>query len=374
MRLLSGDWFNNFSFEEKAFLWIALTLLLLAMGMIIFLLANRFIKGYVSKTRAIKLEFFQQATNAIIIGESNATMPAASYQFYLGKLFQVFGKNESSKQLLIDHLIAMKKNVSGSTASAIDKLFIDLDLPNYCLEKLKSQSWSKKAKAIRELAELNYLPAIETIKPLVNHRNQTLKEEAFIALVRLDPNSSLDFLDDYEEPITSWMRINIHQHLVKKDARKLPLFSKWFDSKNRDVTLFAISMARVFRQVEAAKSLVHLINHHNHVVVASAIRALGELDAHEEVDSIINVYQRYWDSEKISICIIRCIERIGSSREHLLVLKSYLKHPLHTIRFESALALAKFGAAGEDILNASNQEDNGTLAKIIDHIHEPLLQ
>jgi hypothetical protein len=256
----------------------------------------------------------------------------------------------------------------------VEKIYAELDLHAFSGQKLFRASWKMQALGIRELTEMKCYEPEDFQHVLSRASNKTLQEEIFMATVRLDKQHPLDFLNRFDGKISPWMRINLHHHLQSLDSRSLPDFSPWFQHPSEDVVLFSISMARQFRQMSAIPSLIPVLHHSNPVIVASAIRALGELDAFEVVDEIVAVTERHWQNEKIGTSVVRYLKRVGHLDEHLNALGKYLEHPDFHVRLETVKAMANGGAAASDRLNLRNQQTHGSLEALIRHAREPLLQ
>lgn len=191
--------------------------------------------------------------------------------------------------------------------------------------------------------------------------------------MRLDDEAPLSFLDQYTGTITPWMRINIHYHLSKSDARKLPHFSRWFSSSNLDVVLFSLSMARQFRQSSAIPFLTALLLHNDTRIAGLALETISALEAHELADDVTQRIDTFWTNEKLSTRMVRCLGRIGYTPEHKRAILRYLDHPDYTVRFNAVQAMYKLDDEARQLLLDFNTKMNGILSGAIEHVSEPLL-
>ena len=289
--------------EELFFVVLATTFFAIGVGFVVFIFVSRLVKNARERETEKFKTAFQLAINTLIF-DTDDNAPAPAISFILEELMKAVKRNQLAKQVLVNQLVSMRKNLSGATAKVLDKAYIDLGLHQFSINKLSSGAWYIQAEGIRELAEMNYPEAVQFSKAMLKSKNKTLKEEMFMASIRLNKENPLAFLDHYDGEITLWMRINIHHHLALMDARKLPDFSHWFNNPREDVVLFCISMARHFRQTAAVPAMVGLLNHPSKTIMASVIRALGELEAFGTIDKVVALSDRNWQDSKISNCIV----------------------------------------------------------------------
>ncbi len=347
-------------------------------GSLVFIAAifvSRMIKSHYRR-REHSLRFrYQKILNKIVVNEtcSEVGLPNAAFEYYMAELRLVLGGSNFSRQLLLTQIMEFKKSLTGNSASALVKTYYDLLLFKESFRKVKNRKWQKKALGIRELAEMEYRKSIPSIVRFLYTRNQTLREESIMALVRLE-EKPLSFLNHYKGDLSPWMRINVHRYLRNLDYRNLPSFSKHFNHSNLSVRLFSISMARHFRQSSSLHDLAELLYSDNPKVVGLAIAALGELEAYQYRQTIADLSKHVWRFEKLAIRVLKCLGNIGDKQADLEVVGEFLSHPCYSVRFQAVAALKKFGSAGEAFLQTFNREDHDKpIDGILRHFSEPLL-
>lgn len=358
--------------DQSTFLVAGAVFLGCGMLVILFVLASRVIKTIALKKKNTLRDNFQKSINGLIILLSTSRVPEPSYRYHIKKLNHDI-RRPFAKQVMVDQLIAIKKNLTGESAKAVDLLYVHLGLKGFSMRKIKSMSSVTRAEGIRELAELNCYQALPMILSFLHATDKTLREEAFMAVVRMHNGNILGFLDHYRKAITPWMKMIIHHHLTLMDGRKLPLFSKWFTSPNPDVVLFSISMAAHFRQVTTVPQLIALLKHKNTRIVSQAIETLGRLETETVADSLLSISGRYWTNEKISAQIVRSLGQTAYKEEHNRALSKYVSHPGHTVRTHALKALVRNGVKPDDIINTVELSERKTVTAILEHITEPLL-
>ena len=355
---------------------IALVFLAWGIGFIAAIFITRIAKTYkLQHTGPLRVQY-QKILNAIVIHETFSTTapPVSAFEYRLAELRNLVGNNILNEQLLIDQILEIKKNLSGNSARVLIATYENLELYKLSLGKLKrGHSWQKKALGIRELAEMNYTAGLPDILKYLEASHETLREESFMAVVRLRPDNPLFFLDTYHNPLSPWMRINIHHYLARLDTRKLPVFSRWFRNDNTDVALFSISMARQFRQAQAVSVLMDLLDSPNEKILGLTLETLAALDAYDSADKLATLQPGFWDNEKLSLRLVNCLGKIGDPSRHTSIIARFLDHPAYSVRFQAAQALKQLGPEAYLILLQAGAEKEG-LDKIIRHINEPLLQ
>lgn len=358
--------------EVKVFIAIALVALGGAVLFVIFLFTSRQVKNSLKQKELMLRDRFQQSLNVIMLMESSSDEPVASSQFYFSQLKKDMGDSRLAKQVMIDQLIGLKKSLAGATAESLNNVFKKLQLNLFSRQKAESISWSKRAQGIYELAQMDDKDSYEQIKLNLHAKNVTVREEAFMALVKLDKDNDLPFLNEYQAPISQWMEMRIHQHLSNSDKRKLPDFSQWFNHSNSDVVSFALNMTKQFRQLNSVQKLIALLDDSNESKVNLIVETLGDLEAHEAADVLSRSAAKFWDNDSLSKGIAKSLGKIGYAENHWRTLSSYLKHASYSVRYEAANSLFKSGNNAKSMLDKANSDHS--IDAIINHVADPLLQ
>ncbi len=359
---------------EQLFIAIASAFFFGGLFFILFLFGSRIIKDLRLKTESRLQDIFQQPLNSLLITTATSEVSDISYQTHLQELTRIISKSKTTgRQVLINQLMKMKTNLSGASSKMLDKIYISLNLHLVSKNKLSSSSWKIKAQGIRELTKMNYHLPKRMLKLFGQTENQTLKEEIFMSSVSLNKKRPLGYLDQYDPTISLWNRINFHHHLSLYDPRQLPDFSNWFHCKREDIALFSISMVRQFRQLSATPALIQLLSDTNERIVATAIRALGDLETFDAIDNIMPLVDRHWGSKKISLAIVKFMAKIGRTNAQIEMVARYLRHEHYIVRFEAVRTMMNIGENGKKILLLHNRSLHGRLDQMIAHVSEPLL-
>jgi len=193
------------------------------------------------------------------------------------KGFKKIARNKFSRQILIKQIIDISLNLPPEAKLKLNKLYFFLGLLKDTKRKLDSFKWHKKVQAFKELSSLNIKIYNHKIEKCINSKNDTLRLESHIALVKLaDDENPFDFLGDLDYHFSLWEQITLHQLMVENQMN-VPNFGKWVNSKNVDVVMFCLRMIREYNQVNNFDELDEVLHHENEKVRKTAIEVIGDL-------------------------------------------------------------------------------------------------
>lgn len=251
------------------------------------------------------------------------------------------------RQLIIDELMFLHKNFSGKVNTLISTVYTWLELEKHSSRKLKSWRWHIKASGIEELSELGIDSVAGQLLKYVNSKNITLRMQAQSGYLQLSKTDPFAFLDYVDQNLLPWHQINLMDVLNRRKDIPLPVFSKWFTSKNDSVVIFCIRLMVRFHQMESVKDLLKLIKHPNEEIRKEMIIAIGELTL---VDSERHLTIHFLNES--ALCRLEIIKTVGkiASGDELDFLSRQVFSPTFEMRFEAAKAIQKHGDMGEPIL------------------------
>ncbi|MDA3821256.1 MAG: HEAT repeat domain-containing protein, partial [Bacteroidales bacterium] len=195
------------------------------------------------------------------------------------EIFKNLRRIASSKfkrQVLINQIIELSVNMQGESKADLKEIYIELGLKSDSLKKAYSKKWHENVKGFRELAFMNIRSANDHIIKCLNSKNEILRMEAQISLVRLSDDNPYLFLDYLEKPLSLWEQISLHELLVQHEMN-VPDFSQWFESKNLSIVIFSLEMTSWFKQIESVEGVIMLMSHENERVRKSAVETSGAL-------------------------------------------------------------------------------------------------
>lgn len=252
-----------------------------------------------------------------------------------------------NKKYLRDHIILLHKNFAGTAADVLRNLYIDLKLDKEAMRELNSPDWGTQANAIKELAQLNIVEAKKKIKSRTFHENQILRLEAQVAIIAMEEEDPFSFLGKDKNHLTEWHQINLAKIIDTIDREKLPLFSRWFNSKNDSIVEFCIKMTLQYDQFESIPELIELLNHKTQNIVGEAARTLGEFSATEAQPMLLKVYRNATIPVKRKI--LTALGKCGTHELIPFLLQQLVQNEI-SIAMEAGKALRLLGDEGIQVL------------------------
>ena len=289
-------------------------------------------------------------------------------------LFSLFDKKDLTRRfnrsVLLEELIHLHENFTGETALRLELLYRKLNFQHDSLRKLRSRRWYVVAKGLRELALMNIHESKAPLLKFISSKNDVLRMEARIALVKLSETDPLAFLSKETEIMSAWDMANIHAMLSKIPEEKVPDFSIWLNSPNRSVVLFSISMIGAFKQNDAIPVLLRLLDEKNEPVKLASIKALREMNAHQAEEKLITMFPL--ESPAVQGEILKSLETLASEKS-ISLLEIILRQPVpdmsHAIY--CVKALLGLGDPGKRALANIQVNNSNRLQLIIHHASDP---
>jgi hypothetical protein len=236
------------------------------------------------------------------------------------KDLEEIASNRFNRQILINQMIDLSINLKGDIKKVINELYLQMGLERDSLEKAYSRKWHENVKGFRELAFMNIRDANERILESVNSRNDIVRMEAQIALVRLSDDNPYHFLHYLEKPFTLWEQITLHELLIQHEL-KVPAFKQWFESENISVVIFALEMVSIFKQEKSGSEVIRLFSHENEEVRNTAIKVSGDIGLRSALPELEKIYHQ--ESYKNKLNILDTFARIPEEK-YLPFLKTVL--------------------------------------------------
>jgi len=228
------------------------------------------------------------------------------YLFYEEKQEEAFqelnwvANNRMNRQILIDQMIDLSVNLKGEIREVIQALYNRLGLKKDSLEKAYSRKWHKNVKGYRELAFMNITDANDQIIKSLNSKNNILRMEAQIAMVRLSDENPYGFLDLLEKPLSLWEQVTLHEMQIQHNL-KVPDFKQWFSSSNITVVMFALEMVSWYKQRGAGKEILELFNHENEKVRYTSYKVCGQIGLKMALPALTRKYPEETFNNKLEI-------------------------------------------------------------------------
>jgi len=204
--------------------------------------------------------------------------------------FRAIASDNYRRQVLVDQMIDVSVNLKGDSEAKLNKLYNDLNLVEDSLARARSRKWHKRIKGFRELAFMGIKEGNDEMYRSLNSRNEILRMEAQIALVRLSDQNHFDFLSQLKRPFSLWEQITLHDLIIQHEI-PVPDFQNWLNSPNPTVAMFALRMIREFRQKEAEPEIRKALLHRDQRVSRLAVEVAGDLDMRSTLETMKRMYK-----------------------------------------------------------------------------------
>jgi hypothetical protein len=339
----------------------------------IFILLNIILGSRIYKTKLlgkrkrIREKYKPLFTRLLFEDESLLLDPKLSDQFDEEDL-----RDNYHRSIISDEIIHLHENFTGETASRLELLFVKLGLHRDSLEKTKNRRWYIAAKGMRELALMNVKESNANLVNFLNHKNDILRMEARISIMKLSHEDPLSFLSIIKEPLSPWDQANIFSMLSKMPEKMVPDFSNWLNSPNKTVVQFCILMIGAFRQQDSSGILIHMLDHEDEKVRLAVIKALGELNAYAAEPKLILMYPL--ESEEIQLEIVKTLEAVGKENSASLMEK-ILRQPVknYTISIQAVKTFLANADGAKQRLDHLLESSNPQLQLIVQHAQDKRL-
>lgn len=221
--------------------------------------------------------------------------------------FKPIASDNYRRQVLVDQMIDVSENLKGDDEKKLFTLYKQLGLDRDSVRRAYDRRWHKKIKGFRELAFMNIHDANDAIFKALDSKNEILRMEAQIALVRLSDDNHFAFLSDLKRPFSLWEQITLHELIIQHDI-PVPSFSQWLGSSNPTVVMFCLRMIREFKQKDAEEGIRALFEHKSPEVRQLAIQVAGDLDMRSTLEPMKKMYK---DQEyKVCLEIVRSMGKM----------------------------------------------------------------
>jgi len=166
------------------------------------------------------------------------------------KNYQTFFKKKRHRKKLLHSIIKLHANYSGIYNLRLEEFYRKSGLINVSFGKLRSNSWPLKCEGIRELSQMHIKEAFSDIHKCIWHKENTLRLEGLLGLIRLEGLEGLTVLIDYAHPINDWIQLNVLYEIDNSNLTTVKDFSNFLTSENESVVLLGLRLIAKFNQIQ----------------------------------------------------------------------------------------------------------------------------
>ncbi|NJB83024.1 HEAT repeat domain-containing protein [Wenyingzhuangia aestuarii] len=186
-------------------------------------------------------------------------------------------KTKPFRDFIAKKIIIAVKTFSGETTRNLKKLYLLLKLNEDTLYNSKHVFWYLKARAIRNAGIMKLDNFHDIIFENTNHKNDLIRIESQIALIRLIGFDGLKFLNIITYPISEWYQIVLLKELKVLDPDHFKGIKFWLKSYNKSVIIFALKLIGSFHLFDFYTDTQKLLQHKNKKVRLQAIQSISKI-------------------------------------------------------------------------------------------------
>lgn len=292
--IFKGDnpWLSRVNYFGRSFALVDLLILVIILSigtmliLLLVILLNRRRMEKEEKLYQYLLEAYQELIIEYLYGDIKLSQ------------FLDIANDSYRRQVLIDQMKDVAINLRGGAEKKLDELYLNLGLEKDSIKKAYDRRWHIKIKGFRELAFMNIKVANEEMYRCLNSRNEILRMEAQIALVRLSDDNPFEFLYYLRRPFSLWEQITLHEMLIQHSLN-VPPFRQWLDSPNYTIVMFSLRMVRELKQMDAEADMLTVLKHSSDEVRNLAIQVAGDL----QMESTREMMKRMYKHEPYANCL-----------------------------------------------------------------------
>ena len=275
---------------------------------ILFYLAKRSRRS--ARRKALR-EQFSEVISEIAVCDSQEEVAALLNEPSIMNILDPSLKDPFSRKVLIKELLLTARSMSGMARENVCWIYGNFSLDQDSLLRLKTGKWHTKARAIQELSQLKQNKHITKIYRYTNDRNDLVRNEARVGVIKLTGFDGLRFLDVISYPITEWEQLSLLHELLHRPGLKPLELKRWLTSGNTSVVEFALRLTETFRVHELHDEVLACLKSPYLSARLKALQALKEIHGGETANEIITALVKE-ENPVVQRAMLECLGHIGS--------------------------------------------------------------
>lgn len=273
------------------------------------------------------------------------------------------------RKVITSQILFAAKNFSGQSSESLKKLYLQLHLDTYVIENINSRDWHIRAKAIQEIGimKLDYLH--EKVTKNTNHKNNLVRAEAQIAIIKLEGFKGLKFLDTVTQPISEWYQMILKRELSQFNYNSFSGIDIWLHSKNQSVVIFALKLVDEYHLFELYKEVELCIKHESIEVRKRAIKTITTIFNSSTSNTLIKNFEHDVLQNKIEIA--KSLQKIGTD-ENIPFLLNQLNTDNLQLKIILTRTIAKINPSKFNSVICNLETNTHTMDLIIAQIQEEI--
>ncbi|MET0463920.1 MAG: HEAT repeat domain-containing protein [Chitinophagaceae bacterium] len=249
---------------------------------------------------------------------------------------QGLAKDEQARGVLIKELVTAAKSMSGTAKENINIFYRAAGLDQITIDQLKKGAWHIKSRSIQTLSHLGQKQHIAKIYRHTNNRNELIRSEARVAVVKLTGFEGLRFLDVISYPLTEWEQLCLVHELSENHLPDFKHIPDWLHSDNDSVVEFALRLGEGYRIFEMHGYVAFCLAHRLPAIRKKAVQTIRAIN--QPATAALLVAQLLREEEEVQLVVLEAMGEAGSEND-LAVLWPFLAHPRTIFKIAAAKAI-----------------------------------
>ncbi len=226
--------------------------------------------------------------------------------------------NRLFKEVMIQEIISLNKNMKGDFKVKLKLIYRKLELDKITLKKLKSHRWDIVTMGIVEVNEMDVIEAIPMVENYISDKNFYIRSNAVATLLNLSNDKNLIVLAKQKYPLSKWQQmiyLRIIKYISQKEMVKIIYL---LESENESVRIFGIKLVRYLGRVDTIEKLSEMYSTSNN---SEKLEILKCYDAFNAVHYLEQVHHAMF-SEDAALCLgaINTLKNLGNVQSQGLLL------------------------------------------------------
>ena len=311
---------------------IVISVLVVAM---LFLLVR---KNKESRRKADLMNQMQDWIGNIVLDEVNHASETFEVPVHIHRLV----KDKVGRKILLQLLVDLKRQINGTGGENLVKLYMQMNLHNDSLQKLRSKAWHIKIAGIQELATMEQLPHTDKIFRLTNDNNEYIRMEAQRAMVNMYGYKGLRFLNVITRPMSDWHQLMLLDLLQHHPDQESPELLSWLHSREPTITCFILKIIAAQQDRKYIDDIKLYLFSMNLAIQEHSLKALAEMSLPLDEELILEIFRG--NSPALQRLVIKSILKTGqdvslhlycSLQEHVHPEVRFLLHTLSAPYFDT---------------------------------------
>ncbi|TAF73646.1 MAG: HEAT repeat domain-containing protein [Flavobacterium sp.] len=269
--------------------------------------------------------------------------------------------NEWCKELIIDEMIRLKKNLKGDKLIIISILYKSLKLHLYSSKLINDFRPYKKCIGFYHFMMMDYSKGKPLVTPYLRNKNELIRSNANITFVALT-NLSEENLTYTPEKISKLNVIKIMDVIYSKKKEYPKSLDFLLSSQNISLIKIGLKIRAFYNHRADINQILQLLYHSSESVQIEVLKTISKLLIVEAEDKLLEIITSR--SKKFQINCYRSLANIGTNKTTHYISKALFEMKDSDIQLSAIYCLERLNPTEAEQLTSNNFE----LQKMLKHV------